>query len=57
MAICADAAPPKFDVADGHQSACWLHASGLDAAQASPIAARQAGQAPAQPPGQGEETP
>jgi peptide/nickel transport system ATP-binding protein len=57
MAICADAAPPKFDVADGHQSACWLHASDLDAAQASPIAARQAGQAPAQPPGQGEETP
>ena len=57
MAICADAAPPKFDVADGHQSACWLHASGLDAAQASPIAARQADQAPAQPPGQGEETP
>jgi peptide/nickel transport system ATP-binding protein len=57
MAICADAAPPKFDVADGHQSACWLHASDLDAAQASPIAARQAGQAPAQPPGKGEETP
>ena len=56
MAICADAAPPKFDVADDHQSACWLHASDLDAAQASPIAGRRAGQAPAQPSGQGEET-
>jgi peptide/nickel transport system ATP-binding protein len=57
MAICADAAPPAFEVANGHQSACWLHASDLDAAQASPIAAWQAGQAPAQPPGPGEEAP
>jgi peptide/nickel transport system ATP-binding protein len=57
MAICADAAPPAFEVANGHQSACWLHASELDAAQASPIAARQAGQAPAQPPGPREEAP
>jgi hypothetical protein len=57
MAICADAAPPAFEVANGHQSACWLHAGELDAAQASPIAARQAGQAPAQPPGPGEGAP
>jgi peptide/nickel transport system ATP-binding protein len=60
MAICAEAAPPGFDVADGHQSACWLHASELAAGQASPIAAGQAGQAgqaPAQPPGRGEEAP
>jgi peptide/nickel transport system ATP-binding protein len=38
MAICAEAAPPRFDVADGHQSACWLHASDLDASQTSKIA-------------------
>jgi peptide/nickel transport system ATP-binding protein len=56
MAICADAAPPRFDVAGGHQSACWLHASDLDAAQASPIGDRQAGQTRAQPPGHREET-
>jgi len=56
MAICAEAAPPAFDVADGHRSACWLHASDLDAAQAVPIAGRKAGQAPAQAPRPGEET-
>jgi peptide/nickel transport system ATP-binding protein len=38
MAICADTAPPGFDVAAGQQSACWLHAEDLDAAQASPLA-------------------
>jgi len=27
MAICAERLPPAFEVADGHQSACWLHAS------------------------------
>jgi peptide/nickel transport system ATP-binding protein len=56
MAICAEAAPPRFDVADSHQSACWLHASDLNATQASPIAAAQADQAQAQPPADGEET-
>jgi peptide/nickel transport system ATP-binding protein len=56
MTICAEAAPPRIDVADGHQSACWLHASDLSAAQASPIAAAQADRAPAQPPAEGEET-
>jgi peptide/nickel transport system ATP-binding protein len=57
MAICAEAAPPGFDVADGHQSACWLHASDLSAAQASPIAGRKAGPASSQAPGPGEEMP
>jgi peptide/nickel transport system ATP-binding protein len=36
MAVCAGSQPPAFDVAAGHQSACWLHASNLDAAQTSP---------------------
>jgi peptide/nickel transport system ATP-binding protein len=27
MAVCADRLPPGFEVAAGHQSACWLHAS------------------------------
>jgi hypothetical protein len=27
MAICSERLPPAFEVADGHQSACWLHAS------------------------------
>ena len=56
MAICADAAPPGLTVADGHVEACWLHAGDLDAAQASPIAARRR-EARLRPPGQGEETP
>jgi len=43
MAICADAVPPAFDAGGGHKSACWLHARDLDAAQASPIARRRAG--------------
>jgi peptide/nickel transport system ATP-binding protein len=37
MAICADTPPPGFEVAAGHVSACWLHASDLDAAQAEPL--------------------
>ncbi len=58
MAICADTAPPGFDVGAGHQSACWLHASDLDAAQAGPLARRPAGgqSAPHRPtPAPGEE--
>jgi peptide/nickel transport system ATP-binding protein len=43
MAICADTAPGGFDVGAGHVSACWLHASDLSPAQASPLARRQAG--------------
>jgi peptide/nickel transport system ATP-binding protein len=56
MAICADAAPPGFGVADDHQSACWLHAPDLDAAQAAPIAGQQTSQAIDQAPRMGEET-
>ena len=37
MAVCADTAPPGFDVAAGHVSACWLHAPDLDTAHAAPI--------------------
>jgi peptide/nickel transport system ATP-binding protein len=33
MAICAEATPPGSEVADRHVSACWLHVSGLTAAQ------------------------
>jgi peptide/nickel transport system ATP-binding protein len=58
MAICADAVPQAFDVGGGHKSACWLHARDLDAAQASPLARRPAGE-PTDPrgsaPAQGEE--
>jgi len=43
MAICADTAPPGFDVGTGHMSACWLHARDLSAGQASPLARRPAG--------------
>jgi hypothetical protein len=50
MAICADAVPPALDVGGGHKSACWLHARDLDAAQASPLARRPAGD-PADPHG------
>jgi peptide/nickel transport system ATP-binding protein len=38
MAVCASAAPPGFEVAAGHVSACWLQARDLTAAQASPLA-------------------
>jgi peptide/nickel transport system ATP-binding protein len=38
MAVCTSAAPPGFDVAAGHVSACWLQARDLTAAQASPLA-------------------
>jgi peptide/nickel transport system ATP-binding protein len=42
MAVCATAAPPGFDVAPGHMSACWLQARDLTAAQASPLRPRGA---------------
>jgi peptide/nickel transport system ATP-binding protein len=38
MAICSERLPPAFEVASGHQSACWLHAS--DSGPASPDPAR-----------------
>jgi hypothetical protein len=33
MAVCAEVTPPGSQVADQHVSACWLHVSGLTAAQ------------------------
>ena len=58
MAVCAETTPPHTEVADGHRSACWLHATGLTGAQARPLAraGSPAGQ-PASPAAQeGEET-
>jgi peptide/nickel transport system ATP-binding protein len=43
MAICAETTPRGFEVGADHTSACWLHAPDLDAAQASPLARRPAG--------------
>jgi hypothetical protein len=37
MAVCAETTPPETEVADGHRSACWLHATGLTGAQARPL--------------------
>jgi peptide/nickel transport system ATP-binding protein len=37
MAVCADATPPPAEVAGGHLSACWLHATGLAPAQSRPL--------------------
>jgi peptide/nickel transport system ATP-binding protein len=58
MVICAESVPPAFDVGAGHRSACWLHASDLEAGQARPIPHQPAdGAAADPPPGPGEETP
>jgi peptide/nickel transport system ATP-binding protein len=58
MAVCADRTPPAAEVADGQLSACWLHATGLAAAQRQPLTdgpasgqAAAAHPAPGQPPG------
>jgi peptide/nickel transport system ATP-binding protein len=38
MVVCAAATPAAIEVADGHRSACWLHATaGLTQAQARPL--------------------
>jgi peptide/nickel transport system ATP-binding protein len=37
MAVCAQAAPPAFDLGGDRSSACWLHASDLTAAQSQPL--------------------
>ena len=37
MAVCADTAPEPIAVRPDHSSACWLHASGLTAAQSRPL--------------------
>ncbi len=49
MAICAEATPPGSEVADRHVSACWLHVSGLTAAQRRLQAPQR--NRPARPPG------
>jgi peptide/nickel transport system ATP-binding protein len=51
MAICAQRSPEAIQVAPGHRSACWLHASDLDAGQSRPLdAAAPASPAAASPP-------
>jgi peptide/nickel transport system ATP-binding protein len=37
MRICASQVPAMTQISPGHHSACWLHASGLDTAQATPM--------------------
>jgi peptide/nickel transport system ATP-binding protein len=49
MAICEQTSPPGFEAAAGHVSACWLHASDLDAARAAPLKPPSPGQAHPQP--------
>ena len=43
MAVCAQAAPPAFDLGQEHSSACWLHARDLTAAQSRPLPGRSQG--------------
>ena len=43
MAVCADTAPEPIAVRPDHSSACWLHASGLTAAQSRPLPPAAAG--------------
>ncbi|HZC40114.1 MAG TPA: ABC transporter ATP-binding protein [Streptosporangiaceae bacterium] len=45
MAVCAEQAPPAFEVAAGHQSSCWLHAADLTAAQARQLSEAAGGPA------------
>ncbi len=47
MAVCADRTPPAAQVAAGHSSACWLHASGLTRAESQPLSSGQASPADA----------
>jgi peptide/nickel transport system ATP-binding protein len=56
MAVCAEQVPPDFQVATGHVSACWLHATGLTGGQSRPLA-RHAGNLVPSPvtPDQGKE--
>ena len=37
MQVCAKDRPPAAEVAPGHSSACWLHATGLTPAQSRPL--------------------
>jgi hypothetical protein len=45
MRICAAQTPTMTEVAANQHSACWLHATGLDSSQATPLKTPQA-QAP-----------
>ncbi len=54
MAVCADRTPPPAQVAAGHSSACWLHASGLTRAESQPLGITAAA---AQPPVPGRASP
>jgi peptide/nickel transport system ATP-binding protein len=40
MAVCAERVPPDFEVATGHVSACWLHATELTGGQSRPLTGR-----------------
>jgi peptide/nickel transport system ATP-binding protein len=42
MRICPSKAPAMTQISPGHVSACWLHASGLDQQQRTPLANRSA---------------
>ena len=57
MAVCAERVPPETEVSAGHASACWLHVTGLTAAESRPLAGR-AGDLVSAPvaPDQGKET-
>jgi peptide/nickel transport system ATP-binding protein len=37
MTVCAQERPTAIEIAPGHSSACWLHATGLTAAQSRPL--------------------
>jgi peptide/nickel transport system ATP-binding protein len=54
MAVCAQERPAAIEVAPGHSSACWLHATGLTAAQSRPLGEPAPAQAHG-PGGPGEE--
>jgi peptide/nickel transport system ATP-binding protein len=40
MRICASQVPAMTQISAGHHSACWLHASGLDTQQRTPLASK-----------------
>ncbi len=52
MAVCATTVPKMTQITPGHQTACWLHASGLTDEQRAPLASR-----PANPGEEGRPTP
>jgi peptide/nickel transport system ATP-binding protein len=50
MAVCAERVPPAFEVATGHDSACWLHATGLSAAESRRLPSEADGLIPSSAP-------